>query len=715
MKKTLHLFFGLVVSPFLFGQTTTSNSSSLSEFEPSLETIFATFESTQEFVEDMYALVVSYELQSHTFQDYLLGDDGHVNRESKVSGDIDAGNLNLVLRDNFTYFNNHYNSDYGSTGTNSANLKNPNSFNKQRPGLWDGSIHGIRKANIVIQNIDLLVNATQAEKDVILGQSYFFRAFFHNEIMKFWGRFPYIMDVFDADEIEIAIPRPETYKEVALLAHEDYKKAAEFLPVDWDEEAYGMATLGENKNKLTKGIAYAFQGKNLLLAASPLMFYNNNSGINTYNYDIELCDMAVDAFAELFKLNKYSLASWESYDEVFWKTPIPDTWPGSTEFIFAAILGDKSQAQRFMTSGVNRELHGSISESISPTHNYIHYNFGMANGLSIEDDLSGNFGAPTYNPNKPFENRDPRFYKWHIIDGQEIAPKATGADFFHQFANLWYEHEGNVGIHRRGAYDNKKSTTGYMHTKFYPIIDGEYHSRWNPIIDDFNGVRLHMRLTDVYLMYAEALHASKGATTAPASYSLTAEGAINLLRNRAGIPNVHANILADNNKFMDELRRERAVEMSYEGHRWVDIRRWGVAHLERYRQKTQLNFPENHATSGGYQEGELVMRVCEYPKHYWLPFAPNRIKFAEGFPQNPGWENIVLSVKDVTNKENNLLVYPNPSSGIFKISENIKYSIYDITGRLIISGKGKTIDLSTQEKGVYFLRYNGNTKTIIKY
>jgi hypothetical protein len=712
MKKTFFLFFCLVVSPFLIGQTT-NNTSNLGKSDPDLETIFATFESSQDFVQDMYALVVSYELQAHTFQDYLLGDDGFVDTVWKASRDIDAGNFNAVLKDNFIYLNNHYNSKYGSTGSNSANLENPNTFNRQRPGLWDGSIHGIRKANIVIQNIDILVNATQAEKDVILGQAYFFRAFFHNEIMKFWGRFPYITEVFDEDNIKISIPRPETYKEVALLANEDYKKAATLLPTNWDEEAFGAPTLGKNKNKLTKGIAYAFQGKNLLLAASPLMFYNN-SGINTYTYDNELCDMAVDAFAEIFKLNTYSLASWENYDEVFWKTPVPDTWPGSSEFIFAAILGNKSQTQRFMTSGVPRAIHTSFTgyEVISATHNYIHHNFGMANGLSIEDDLSGNFGTPTYNPNQPFENRDPRFYKWHIIDRQIIDSKADNA---HKTAQLWFESSSNKGIHRSTGAESRKTfnTTGYIHTKFYPKIEGKYHNNWNPIIDQYNGVRLHMRLTDVYLMYAEALHASKGPKTAPLSYpSLTAEGAVNALRKRAGITDVHNAIVTDNNKFMDEIRRERAVELSYEGHRWLDIRRWGIAHEDKYRIKTALNFDKNWES---FSQNVLVKRVCEYPKHYWLPIPPNRIKFPNGFPQNPGWESIPLSVKDISNKEDSLLVFPNPSNDVYQLSEVIEYSIYDITGRLILVGKGKSIDLSTHSKGVYLLRYENKIKQIIRY
>lgn len=606
------------------------------------EDVFSTFKNAQGFVEEMYALVVSYEQQAHTFQDFLLGDDGFVDRPTKASGDIDAGRFTDVIKDNFCYLNNHYNADYGSTGNNSANVENPNAFNKQRPGLYEGSLRGIRKANIVIRNVesvengglDLMVNATQAEKDVILGQAYFFRAFFHNEIMKFWGRYPYIDKVLIDD---FRIPRPETYREVALLANEDYKKAAELLPVDWDNEPYGQLTLGENKGRLTKGTAYAFQGKNLLLAASPLM-KGNNVTIDTYDYDTELCDMAVEAFSGILKLadqGRYALASWENYDEVFWKSPTPGAWPGGTEFIFAATGGNAVQSQRFMTSGVNKAIHTNSAgyEVISPTHNFIHNNFGMANGLSIEDDLSGLYGPTLYDPTKPFENRDPRFYRWHIIDGDVIDP---GADDPHKTAQLWFESSTNKGVHRSTGAENIKvlNNTGYMWTKFYPKVDGKYHTRWNPIISQYVGVRMHMRLTDVYLMYAEALHASKGATTAPASYSLTAEAAINLLRDRAGIPHVHPSIVADNNKFMDELRRERSVELSYEAHRWVDIRRWGVAHLAKYRRKLALDFPQDRSS---FTETLLVERICEFPKHYWLPFPVEQTQIYEGFPQNPGW------------------------------------------------------------------------------
>lgn len=588
------------------------------------EDVFSTFENAQGFVEEMYALVVDYGTSAHTFQDYIYGDDAYGNRTWKGSYQIDFGNLQNLRNNNYSYLTPWKKNGYGS-----AQNKTTNSNAARRPGIWDGSLRGIRNANQLIANIDLMVDATDAERNVILGQAYFFRAFFHNEIMKFWGRFPYIKEVL-VDSFEL--PRPLTYEECALEANEDYKKAAELLPVNWDDETFGQYTYGDNKGRLTKAVAYAFQGKNLLLAASPLM-KGNNVSIDTYDYDKELCDMAVNAFAEVLQFvdkGYYALEPWNNIDEVFWKTPVENTWPGGTEFIFSATGGNAVQGQRFMTAGVDRDIHGrSGSEIVSPTHNFIYYNFGMDNGLSIEDDMSGDYGAPTYNPSRPFENRDPRFYKWIVVDRDVFGTKAT-IPTKHRQAQLF-----TGGEHRSNGSDNQPSTTGYMHKKFYPIDDnGEFHSKWNRIIGKYRGVRLHMRLTDVYLMYAEALHASKGAKAIPNSYSLSAEDVINKFRDRVGIDPVHPSIVSDNNKFMDELRRERSVELSFEAHRWVDIRRWGLAHLEKYKRKTSLEFSKDWSN---FSENLLIERVCEFPKHYWIPFEAKQTQIYEGFPQNPGW------------------------------------------------------------------------------
>ena len=605
------------------------------EAELEISDVFATFETSQGFVEEMYNLVVDYGTNGWSFQDYIYGDDGYNTQAFKYSTQIDRGELNRWINGSLSYL--HQNNRF-QTGQNNGVLGSTNEEQgRGRPKVWYGAMQGIRKANVVIANEDLMVGLSPAEKNAILGQAYFFRAFFHNEIMKFWGRFPHITEVFTG---AINTPRPETYKEVALSVNEDYKKAIELLPVNWDNEPYGQRTLGDNAGRVTKGAAYAFQGKNLLFAASPLMHFNNQPGINTYTYDTELAAMAVDAFAEVLKLEQageYHLAeNMDDYKKVLWQTP-RNTWPGlvpeARELIFAGSAGSHvGSTISFMATGMPRPIASTGTQCTSATHNFIHHNFGMANGLSIEDDLSGAYGTPTYNPIRPFDNRDPRFYAW-VFSDRDVLGTRGGIPAVNRVLKLYSTDEnGNSGAHRDR---NNYSWTGYMFKKFYPEVNGQYHSqRGNNIIRNFTGIRMHMRLTDVYLMYAEALHVARGATTAPGSFSMTAEQAINKLRDRAGISHVHPAIVADNNKFMDELRRERSVELSYEGHRWVDIRRWGVAHEDKYRFKTALNFDKDWTF---FEEVVLRERVCEYPKHYWLPFEANQTQFYEGFPQNPGW------------------------------------------------------------------------------
>ena len=71
-----------------------------------------------------------------------------------------------------------------------------------------------------------------------------------------------------------------SYWEVAERINQDLEAAAPLLPVDWDDTQTGQITGGENTGRITRGAAWAIQGKNLLYAGSPLM-----NGVMTGNYD----------------------------------------------------------------------------------------------------------------------------------------------------------------------------------------------------------------------------------------------------------------------------------------------------------------------------------------------------------------------------------------------------------------------------------------------
>ncbi len=78
-------------------------------------------------------------------------------------------------------------------------------------------------------------------------------------------------------------------------------------------------------------------------------------------------------------------------------------------------------------------------------------------------------------------------------------------------------------------------------------------------------------------------------------------------------------------------------------------------------------------------------------------------------------ETAVLSTNDSQIETSSLKVFPNPStSGIFNLTEISTYSVFDITGRLILKGNGSLIDLGEHAVGVYFLKVNGQTIKLIR-
>ena len=158
----------------------------------------------------------------------------------------------------------------------------------------------------------------------------------------------------------------------------------------------------------------------------------------------------------------------------------------------------------------------------------------------------------------------------------------------------------------------------------------------------------YMRLADIYLMYAEACAAVSGASGHSSNYSLTAEDAVNTLRDRVGAEHVNAKFLGDKKKFMDEVRRERACELAFEGFRFNDLQRWLLLTDERYTVKTSQEFErvndqswyeENDprdAEVRGWSEKEVVTRPFT-ERNYWFPFFKKDVSIYDGFDQNPGW------------------------------------------------------------------------------
>ncbi|MDR0962861.1 MAG: RagB/SusD family nutrient uptake outer membrane protein [Mediterranea sp.] len=512
--------------------------------------------------------------------------------------------------------------------------ENPDAkFNK---AVWGGSWYAIRIANMGLQAIadGKLTDATQEERNLIEGQLYYCRAWFYFQLTKYWGGLPYVDYVLPSGEA-FTLPR-ETYRENAEKMAADFQKAADLLPMNWDNTTVGGATKGQNDLRPNKIWALSYLGKTYLYAGSPLMV-NGINGPKTY--DADMCKKAADAFGQVLTLvesgqTQYALVDFTKYSDLFYTNQQGWLMPGSTEAIVRSPTYGPDSYWRQMNSYQISKMANGDGIILLPSANYVNY-FGMANGRPLTDAASG------FDKSHPWKDRDPRFYYNFIYDGVQVVKGTMLAEEEqYRYADLY---SGNPYWR---ADPTATSRTGYLNYKFIPIGA----NTWDKDYDYSHSSHMHLswlRLADVYLMYAEAAAQGYGGATGKSStYSGTAADAINTIRDRAGVGHVADEYLGSTEAFMGEVRRERAVELSFEAHRFHDLRRWLLLTEPPYNIKTSQEFdrvgtfdPEADPKEGevrNFREEVIITRNLT-SKHYWLPFKTEDVSMYPEFNQNPGW------------------------------------------------------------------------------
>lgn len=506
------------------------------------------------------------------------------------------------------------------------------STDRMDKSLWPLAWWGIREANIGLANLDKMTG-TDEEKNLIAGQLYFFRGWFYFELMQYFGGLPYIKYVLAADQ-QFTLPRLN-YQQTADSAAVDLTKAASLLPINWDNTTAGANTSGNNQLRINKIMALGYLGKDLLWAGSPLM---NKESTGNATYNTTYCQKAAEAFGQLLNSvesgeTQYSLVSFSNYSSIFYSYQQSWKLPGSTEAIFRGPVYSANGTNWGLSKQYTPQIVGESSIGCSPTANYVNY-YGMANGLPLDDPNSG------FDSTHPWKGRDPRFYHDIVYDGMKfvqgtMSSSSVASD---RYANLY----------SGGSYRDVSSgsRTGYVLQKFIPNTANTYDQGWGY----GNALTIHipwMRLGDIYLMYAEA--AAEGYSS-PASkssnFSKTAVQAVNVIRDRAGVGKMATEHTTSLDGFMSELRRERAVELAYEGHRFNDLRRWLLLTVYPYTIKTSQEFirtgtfnatdSKENAVSN-FRETTILTRPFTSDKYYWLPLKVEDVQLYKGFDQNPGW------------------------------------------------------------------------------
>ena len=560
--------------------------------------VYGNFRSFQGFVEQMYNCIMPHNLGG-AWNKYMFADE----RLNNKRYNFDYGNY----WGHETYF-------YGQ----SVNITSREGRHRR---VWEYAWYGIRVANLALEKLEQegLFEGTPEEKDHLKGQALFFRGWFYFEICRFWGGMPYINRVLDPTESLITDEFSRlNFQETAKLMAEDFRAAADLLPNHWDLSGPGRETVGHNMNRINKFHALGYLGKALLYAASPMI---NEEATGNNSYDLDLAAQAANAFGELLKLADetgiYKLEPWETRTDNFWK--LNHQKPGGTEVIMYPTIYDRGRVRWSAIGATVPSSFGlnSGSDADVPAHNYVQ-NYGMENGLPLDDPESG------YDPNNPWTGREPRFYVDIVKDGDRIHNNLPDD----MYAQLY-----NGGRHR--SHINPPSVTGYYERKFVPMGPNFTTSLANGLMSFIP----YLRLADVYLMYAEAVLFSPGGSpdATSSNYSMTAADAVNKVRNRAKLSNLTPKYTATNNIFFEEIVRERAVELAFEGDRFQDLRRWNRNGDPRYLDKTAIDFDRGPDGKPVNIVERLVVRRVVEKKHNWLPIQVAFTTQYEGFPQNPGW------------------------------------------------------------------------------
>ncbi len=496
------------------------------------------------------------------------------------------------------------------TGT--SYLKNGQSPNIVIGNKWDGEYSlwvGIRDCNIFLERIIDVVDLQEWERKRWISEVKFLKAYYHWELMKRYGAIP-IVDVnlpTSASPEQVRVFREPT-DEVVNYITSLLDETIEDLPHN------SQLLYATEAGRISKEVVMVVRAEVLLFNASPL--FNGNpdySGIKdtrdknlfSVNYDAtkwqkaaDACKAAIDMCVEDgIQLHNEVDPLISNVDPVFQlQTTLREAICGNQNK--ELIWGATNTSSWFIAMNASPRLIrvsagnlNNIRTELAPTIQAVEYYYS-ANGVPINEDkewISNNWYVNRYKLREEAAtaeeemyvelgkktaflhyNREPRFYS------------SIGFDKGVYFGNSWYKFEGddrNVkwadfrnragGGYQAGAY---YSITGYNPKKLHSFKDVQtvesyaYNRYLFPIY----------RLSDLYLMYAEALNEASGPSSEVYKY-------IDLVRERAGLAGVveswnNYSVNSDKASSKDGLReiihQERSIELAFEAKRFWDIRRW---------------------------------------------------------------------------------------------------------------------------------------------
>lgn len=274
-----------------------------------------------------------------------------------------------------------------------------------------------------------------------------------------------------------------------------------------------------DKGRVTKNVAYAFKSRAMLYA--------------------KRWQSAYDAADAVIKSEKYELV--DDYAKS-WKG---DNKESILQFKYD-VIGPNHTFDRDYVSLSDGYEFGGLG---TPTQEMVE-SYEKADGTVM--DWSPYHKANASRP--PYENLEPRFkatviYPGSIWKGKKMDNSVNGTN-------------GAFMAYRDQPYSYGLTTTGYFLRKL--LDENLTDVKGKPSTQTW----VEIRFAEVLLNKAEAAYRLNNMTEA--------RSAMNEVRARVGLPNK----TSGGDEWFKDYRKERQVELAYEGHLFWDMRRWQLAHIE---------------------------------------------------------------------------------------------------------------------------------------
>ena len=518
---------------------------------------------------------------------------------------------------------------------------------------WDGNYWArlpqlIREANIFIENVHPLpdqgISAT--EVTYMKAEMRFMIAYYYYLLSNTYGPIPFKPNYIAPTDFNLAdlMEGQRPYYEVVDWVDKELQEVAKILPPKYTEaRKYGRAT---------SIMCLAVRARMLLFAASPLVNGNpdyanhkNKDGENLFSttadktkwaYAAQACKELIDA-AEAAGHKLYTVENEDdtidpfmSYQNLF----LTRYDEGNTEILFARPGGSEyGEYEKHATPAASGGSGGlGVTQSLVDA-------FFTENGLPINDDSE--YEETGFSVSD--ETRDNTVWDTEV-NGGAITKSGTYNMYCHReprfyitvsYNNSYFTQEKRLFNFFNGSKDNPHThdapQNGYLiRKKISPDLNvkqGTYKYRPGIVY----------RLGEAYLNYAEALNESDPGNGEILFY-------LNKIRERAGIRQyttgetdanyIHVD-LNDQAEMRKLIRAERRVELSCEGIRYDDLRRWKEAENVLNGDFYGMNF-SGRDNSSFYVLTPYLKRV--YKKaYYWFPIHQSEIDKNDKLVQSPYW------------------------------------------------------------------------------